>query len=268
MNGFEPSSDKINIFTQLSIPRVNLMGVSISNISGNYLVEKVVQIVLDDRKSVVANVNIHAMNLAYQLPWFRDFLNNAPIVFCDGYGVMLGAHLMGLKIHHRFTPPDWIPLLCQACVQHEFSIYLLGSCPGVARQAADRLREFNPSLRIVGTHHGYFDKTPGSSGNQAVVDKVNAVKPNILFVGFGMPIQEKWIMENLQNVDVSVVVPVGAALEYLSGKKPRAPRWMTDHGLEWIGRLIVEPSRLWKRYIIGNPLFFLRIVKYWILPNR
>lgn len=268
MNDFGRSLEKINIFDQVPIPSVELMGVRISDISVNYLVEEIVQTVLRGHKSIIANVNIHAMNLAHQFPWFREFLNTANIVFCDGYGVMLGARLMGSNIHHRFTPPDWIPLLCQECIQHEFSLYLLGSRPGVAQKAADQLRESNPSLHITGTHHGYFDKTPGSSGNQMVLDKINAVKPNILFVGFGMPLQEKWIMDNFKNIDINVVIPVGAALDYLSGQKPRAPRWMTDYGFEWIGRLIVEPSRLWKRYIVGNPLFFLRIVKYRILPNR
>ena len=115
-------------------------------------------------------------------------------------------------------------------------------------------------FQVIGTHHGYFNKTPGHPQNEAVIKSINAAKPDILLIGFGMPIQEKWIMENYDRLDVKVFMPVGAAFDYVSGNVRRAPRWMTDHGLEWLGRLIIEPRRLWKRYIIGIPLFFYRVL--------
>jgi N-acetylglucosaminyldiphosphoundecaprenol N-acetyl-beta-D-mannosaminyltransferase len=119
-----------------------------------------------------------------------------------------------------------------------------------------------PGLEIAGIQHGYFDKTAGSSENEAVVALINQVKPDILVIGFGMPLQERWLLENWDRLDAKVAIPIGAGFDYLAGVTPRAPRWMTDHGLEWLGRLIIEPRRLWKRYIIGNPLFFYRLVKY------
>ena len=91
--------------------------------------------------------------------------------------------------------------------------------------------------------------------------RTNAVKPNILIVGFGTPLKERWLMENWDRIEVNVALTGGAVFDYVSGELRRAPRWMTDHGLEWLARLIIEPCRLWKRYLIGNPLFLWRVLK-------
>lgn len=211
-------------------------------------------------RSIISNVNIQAFNLSFKYPWFRDFLNQSDIVFCDGFGIILGAKILGLNIKHRNTPPDWIPLLSKMCAENNYSLAFLGSKPGIAEKTAEVLKKDNPTLSIPFTHHGFFNKTRGHPENEAVIQSINALKPDILLVGFGMPLQEKWIMENFERLDVKVFLPVGAAFDYVSGNVRRAPRWMTDHGLEWLGRLIIEPRRLWKRYIIGIPVFFYRVL--------
>lgn len=114
-------------------------------------------------------------------------------------------------------------------------------------------------------HHGFFDKGTESAESREVVAMINAAKPDILVVGFGMPAQEKWIAENLSQLNVHLAIPVGAFFDYLAEDVVRAPRWMTDNGLEWLGRLFIEPRRLWKRYIVGNPLFLWRILIHEVL---
>jgi N-acetylglucosaminyldiphosphoundecaprenol N-acetyl-beta-D-mannosaminyltransferase len=141
------------------------------------------------------------------------------------------------------------------------SLFFLGARPGVAKKAAETLKAKYPGLRIVGYSDGYFDKTPGSIANETVLRDINRCKPNILILGFGMPVQEKWLMENWDRVDANIALTGGAVFDYVSGELRRAPQWMTTHNLEWLGRLIIEPKRLWKRYLIGNPLFLWRIVK-------
>jgi N-acetylglucosaminyldiphosphoundecaprenol N-acetyl-beta-D-mannosaminyltransferase len=131
----------------------------------------------------------------------------------------------------------------------------------VAEKAATRLKERFPDLDIAGAHHGYFDKTAGSLKNEAVIQEINAVRPNILIVGFGMPLQERWLMENWNCIEANVAIVAGAVFDYVSGELHRGPRWLTDHGLEWLARLIIEPRRLWRRYLIGNPLFLARVIK-------
>src|SRR5205085_813023 len=115
------------------------------------------------------------------------------------------------------------------------SLFFLGSPPGIAERAAAELQRDFPGLRI-GVHHGFFDKTPGSAENDAVVAQINRARPDILLIGFGMPLQEHWLRQNWAALDVGVTVTVGALFDYVAQVVPRAPRWITDHGFEWLAR--------------------------------
>jgi N-acetylglucosaminyldiphosphoundecaprenol N-acetyl-beta-D-mannosaminyltransferase len=148
--------------------------------------------------------------------------------------------------------------LALACQQYDLSLFLLAGKPGVAEVAAGKLKTVAPDLEIA-THHGYFQKT--GSENEQVIARINAFRPDILYVGFGMPLQEKWIKNNIDRVETKVFLPLGACLDFYTGQVYRGPRWLTDHGLEWLARLLTEPRRLWRRYLIGNPRFLGRVLK-------
>lgn len=244
-----------------SIPAVQVLGVRIHILLLDALLDFITQIILSRRRALIAHVNVYGLNLAYQLPWFCEFLNRADLVFCDGFGAQWGARLAGLPIPLRNTPADWIECLCQRCVEHDLSIFFLGAKPGVAEQAAARLKHRFPPLRIAGTHHGYFDQTASSPENATVIQCINAVRPDLLLVGMGMPLQERWLAENWDQLEAHVALIVGGVFDIVSGELRRPPRWMTDHGLEWLGRLMIEPRRLWRRYLLGNPLFFWRVLQ-------
>jgi len=203
--------------------------------------------------------NIHSFNLAYKTPWLQRFFNQADIVRLDGAGLSLGARILGYRTPLRMTWADFGWALAGMAAEHNFSLYLLGSKAGIAEKAAVALQEKHPNLLIAGTHHGYFDKTPGSEENKAVLEKIAQSKPDILIVGFGMPLQEQWLSQVRGSLAANVVMTGGAVFDYISGELVRAPAWMTNNGLEWLGRMLIEPRRLWKRYIIGNPLFFWRL---------
>ena len=127
----------------------------------------------------------------------------------------------------------------------------------MAQAAARKLKQRYPGLNVVGVHHGYFDR----SENEAVVQKINAAAPDILLVGLGMPLQEYWLMENRHRLDASVALTGGAAFDYVSGRLRRGPRLLVSSGFEWLARLLIDPRRLWRRYLVGNPLFLLRVVR-------
>lgn len=209
----------------------------------------------------VLNVNVHCLNLAYKDPELRRALDEAPVVFCDGAGVALGARLLGLPRPERITYADWMWSLAGFAAREGLSVYLLGARPGVAEEAADRLRRRHPALTIAGADHGHFDQTPGSEENEAVLDRICAVDPDILVVGFGMPLQERWLTENRDRLGTGVALAGGAAFDYVSGRLRRGPRLLTENGLEWLARLIVDPTRLWRRYLLGNPLFVARVLR-------
>ena len=243
------------------LPRVTLLGVTIDPLSLDALLDRMQASLRTGARQRICYVNAHALNLATEQPTFRTILNRADIVFCDGYGVVLGARLTGQRLPHRFTPPDWIDDLCRRCRDGGWSIFLLGAKPGVAEQAGRILVERWPGLTVAGTHHGYFDKTPGSAENEQVVAQINQARPDMLLVGFGMPAQEAWLDDHWSQLDVTVGLTVGALFDYVAGTVVRAPRWVTDNGLEWLGRLVVEPRRLGRRYLIGNPLFIWRVLR-------
>jgi N-acetylglucosaminyldiphosphoundecaprenol N-acetyl-beta-D-mannosaminyltransferase len=132
----------------------------------------------------------------------------------------------------------------------------------VAEKAAARLQGRFGSLRIAGTHHGYFNKGIDHPENLTVVEHINRVRPDILILGFGMPLQERWLLENWDRLDARTALAGGAAFDFIYGDLKRAPGWMNNHGMEWLGRFLIEPRRLWHRYLIGNPLFLWRVVRY------
>lgn len=227
-------------------------------INVDQFIEYLIEAAQLDRKSIVANLNVRAANFTHELPWYRDFINGADLVFCDGFGVLLGARLGGHRVdsRYRMTCPDYLDDLGLACQAHGVSMYLLGCEPGVADQAIAKLKKVAPDLRVEG-HHGYFEKT--GPENDAVIEKINAFKPGLLYVGLGMPLQERWILDNMDKIDAKVFLPLGACLEFYTDVTPRGPKWMTDRGLEWFTRLITEPRRLWKRYLVGNTVFLYRV---------
>lgn len=241
-----------------------LLGVRIDALSLDQLLAHLRFHATQKGRVIISYANIHALNIAYGTSWFRDFLLQSQLTFCDGVGIKFAAALTGQRLDHRFTPPDFLDHICETAAQSGWRLYFLGAKPGIAGRAAAILCSKYPGLRIE-SHHGYFDMTTGGVENSAVVKSINDFHPEILVVGFGMPLQEKWILDNLDSLNVKILFPAGALFDYLSGALPRAPRWMTDRGLEWLGRLVIEPRRLWKRYLIGNPLFFIRLAVHHFL---
>ena len=240
---------------------LDLLDVSLSRLSRSDFLDCIRASLPTQSRLLIGYANIYGLNLARERLAFRQALHSFDIVFCDGFGVMLGARLSGQSIPERYTPPDFIDELMQSIRGQQCSVYLLGAAPGVAGRAAQTLTSRTPDLRIAGYMHGLFDKTPGSVENKAVIEQINAVRPALLLVAFGMPQQEEWLAQNWASLDVQVALCVGALFDTLAGDIWRAPRWVTDHGLEWLARLLVEPGRLWRRYLIGNPLFFWRILQ-------
>lgn len=221
--------------------------------------EEIRSIVARGGKELIFNTNIHGMNLAAQYPWLKNLRNTARLVHCDGFGVILAARLLGIHIPERITYADWLPRLAAFCAAHHSSMYFLGAEPGVAEKAAERLRSLEPDLRIVGIHHGYFEKEGPETDR--VVREINAPHPDILIVGFGMPLQERWLRDNWHRIDANVFLAGGGCFDVLSGRVPRAPRWLVDRGLEWAFLSLVRPRRFVARYLGGNLTFMIRVFR-------
>ncbi len=243
------------------IERISLLGTPLSLCDRAALLTFIHKAAIQKQPITILSGNIYAYNLAYEHPWLRAFFNQADVVRLDGAGVWLGARILGHITPPRMTWADFGWDLAEMAARNGHTLFLLGSKPGIAEKAARKLKERYSDLQIVGTHHGYFDKARDSAENQAVIQMIAEAQPDILIVGFGMPLQERWLSETREVLAATVVLTGGAVFDYISGELRRGPKWMTDHGLEWLARLIIEPRRLWKRYIIGNPLFMWRVLK-------
>ncbi len=206
----------------------------------------------------VMYVNAHVVNQSRTTPGLATALKRSDLVYCDGYGVRLAARALNRPVPYRMTGADWIWDLANLCELAGQSIYLLGSEPPIAREAAARLKRFYPQLDVIGAHHGFFDLD--SPHNDRVIEHINEHPARIVLVGMGTPKQELWVDRYADQLDGAVVWTVGALFDYVSGHTPRAPRWLSDNGFEWIFRLAIEPQRMWRRYLLGNPVFLSRVL--------
>ena len=132
-----------------------VLGVHVSGLTVRELHNRIASLIENEKRALVLNVNVHALNLAYKRPWLREFLNRAHLVFCDGAGVVLGARILGCDLGRRITYADWMWQLAAFCEQHEYALYFVGARPGVAERAAASLKARYPGLRVAGTQHGY-----------------------------------------------------------------------------------------------------------------
>jgi N-acetylglucosaminyldiphosphoundecaprenol N-acetyl-beta-D-mannosaminyltransferase len=238
--------------------KVNVLGINVARLTTSDLTDQIRLHGKDGTKRVMAYVNVHALNLAQNNDRFRSFLNGADVAYCDGEGVRLGARILGRSLPPRTVLTYWIWDICALCQEQNMSIFLLSGPAPTVDEAARKLRVRFPSLRVAGWHHGFFNRS--GEENEEVIRSINAARPDILFVGFGMPAQERWIEENIGRLNVKMIFPSGSMVEYVAGRRHVAPEWMANHGMEWLFRLGQEPVRLWKRYVIGNPLFLLRVI--------
>lgn len=177
----------------------------------------------------------------------RMFYERADIIHIDSMPLVYWARLLGYPVTHdqRVTYVDWVhPLLATAAYQG-WRVFYLGGKPGVAARAAEYLRTQYPSLMIA-THHGYFRPDE----NVAILATIADFQPHILMVGMGMPRQEYWILDNLDRIRANAILTAGACFDYIAGEIPTPPRWMGRVGLEWLYRLISEPQRLSRRYLV------------------
>lgn len=241
--------------------KINVLGIEIDNISLDEILDRIEKSIIDRERIVITHVHVKGLNIAYQQDWFREYLNRSDINFCEGKGVKLAARWLGYKNVYVHTFADWIDRLAELAESGGFSIFFLGNPPGIAIRATQVLQGKFTNIKIAGSYHGYFDKRSGHPENEVVLKLINAAQPDILMVGFGMPLQEKWTKDNWHRLDAKVTIMCGALPEYIAGTLPRAPKWMTENYLEWLGRIIISPRRYWKRYLYDNSILLLRILK-------
>jgi N-acetylglucosaminyldiphosphoundecaprenol N-acetyl-beta-D-mannosaminyltransferase len=243
--------------------RLEIMGVALDNMSRADIEARVIGAARAGEKLLIANANAHMVVLAQTRPWLREFLARADITFCDGAGVQLAALALRGKVIHRTTPTEWVRVVLDA-LGPEASVFWLGGEAAVVNQAA-KVFERRYGVRTAGIQHGFFDTSPGSQESLDVAAAIRAARPNILLVNMSMPLQERWLAEHFAQLPPCVALTGGALVDHAAGLVRRPPRWVANMGLEWLVRLAVEPRRLWRRYLLGLPLFGAYVLRYAVL---
>lgn len=219
---------------------------------------------VERRKRVtVAFANAHTLNVAAKNPSFRMALQKS-IVFNDGVGVNIASRILyGSRFQENLNGTEFVPDYLQR-TRHRYRVFLLGARPGVAERAAQRLFALNPLHKIVGCRHGHFD-----AGNVTeIIELIRKSESDVILVAMGNPKQELFLGDHLAATGCTLGIGVGALFDFLAGEVPRAMPWVRRWRLEWVYRLAQEPRRLARRYLLGNPLFLMRIFRQWLSGSR
>lgn len=214
----------------------------------------------EDCRLLLSYYNIHTFNLSIQLPWLFELIESTDVTLCDSIGILAAIRYMGLSLPlaYRVSYSLLMPELLQVCDWDSASLFMLGSRPDLLEAAVENVRHKYPAIRVDG-HHGYFQmKNPEQ--NEAVIERINKARPQVLLIGMGSPIQEEWLYLNKHLLQSNVIMLGGAAIDRLAGAVPDCPTFISNIGMEWLYRLCREPKRLSIRYLLGNPAFVLQIL--------
>ena len=209
------------------------------------------------QRTRIAFLNAHCVNLASRDALYRGALNAADAILPDGSGIALAARMRGDRLCANLNGTDLIPLLCRRLAAMGRSVFLVGGRPGVAEAAAEALATRCPGLMIAGTQHGYFRQDE----EDGVIDAINASGADVVLAAFGVPLQDTWLARVAPRLTANLSFGVGGLFDFLSGRIPRAPQPLRRLGLEWTYRLYQEPRRMWRRYLLGNPVFIARAIR-------
>ncbi|RMF95097.1 MAG: glycosyltransferase [Candidatus Schekmanbacteria bacterium] len=241
------------------IEKTEICGLRFSNAGIERMLDETVKLFFDDRKHMIFPANVESIMLAEKDPFLKEIYNKSTLLLADGMPIIWASKILKRPIVEKISGPDFLPMMLRKFSPLNKSVFFLGGEKGVAERACQNLCKKIKNLKIAGTMHGFFRKE--GVENETVVKRINSTGASLLVVAFGTPLQEKWIFNNIEKLDIKVAIGVGAAIDFISGEKKRAPRWMSNSGLEWFHRLINEPSRLWRRYLLRDSLFPLLLIR-------
>jgi exopolysaccharide biosynthesis WecB/TagA/CpsF family protein len=234
-----------------------MFGIDFARLDAGAALDRIEELAGSEPPVFVVYANAHTANLAHADPSYRAVLDHADLVLNDGKGVMMGAMILGAPFPQDLNGNYFTPLLLRRAAEKGWSVFFYGARPGVAERAAAELRQEIPRLDIVGVRDGYSLAGDTQELLQAIRDSGAA----LLLVGLGNPRQEVWLDRYLDKTGARVGAGVGAFFDFQARAIPRAPEWMNRSGLEWLYRLVLEPARLWRRYVVGNPAFLWRALR-------
>ena len=235
--------------------RLEILGVGIDKVTSQQALDNIADFIASGQPHQIVTANAEIIYQASKNEKMRNIINNAQMVTADGSGVVWASRQLGEPLEQRVTGIDLVNSICERSAQAKWKIYILGSAPGVAATAAMNIRDKFPGCNIVGTHHGYFN----AKEEKQILAELEQLKPDVLFVALGAPKQEYWIADHLADLGIPVGMGIGGSMDVLSGNVKRAPKWMQKMSLEWLYRLLIQPTRF--KRVLALPKFMLAVKK-------
>lgn len=243
--------------------RNKIIYLNIHDISFNEAVQLVTKWGSERMPSYSCFVNGHMSIEAYRSSEFSDCVNRANLALADGKPIALSCKLLyGIK-QDRIAGMDFMPAIISSCAKEGLSIFLLGSTEEVLLKLAERILEIHPEIAIAGTISPPFREFTEAEA-QSYIKQINNSKANVVLVGMGCPKQERWMARYTQSINATLL-GIGGAFSVYAGLVKRAPLWMQRYSLEWLFRLVQEPKRMWRRYLVTNSMYVYLVVKQFFL---
>lgn len=238
----------------MSFNKVSILGVEFINTTMDEMVNKLLSHTANKEKAFVVTANPEIALYAYENKNYRELLTKADYVTADGIGVVKAAGLLGQPLPERVTGFDMFMKLLEAANEQSYSIYLYGAKDVVLEKTIANIKKNYPNAKVVGSHHGYIDWE-----NNCVADEIQKLKPDFVFLALGFPRQEQWVAKNIDKFDSGVFMGVGGSFDVLAGVVNRAPVVWQKLNVEWLYRLIQQPTR-WRR-MLALPIFMGKVLK-------
>lgn len=232
----------------------DFLGIGLSCLSNDEFVSAVREAITTRSRLLVSFINPDYVTRGHNTPGIVELMNQFDVVLPDGWGVVLGGRWLGLPVPDRQGNDDICPEVFQMCAECGFSNFLFGCAEGIPDRAAKNLRETFPGIPVAGTLHGYWDVKRGHPGTydpedvEMMIERINAAKPDVLHVSIPTPMQQRWVSEVADRLDVPVIITGGSYLDHLAERVYWYPGWANKYRLGWLYRLSRDPGRLWKRY--------------------
>ena len=239
-----------------------LLNTFINNVTMSETVEAIEQMIAADKKSYVVAINVDVVMKIEADPYLKKIVDDADMVLVDGKPLVWISKLHGRPLKEKVSGSDLVPLLCEVAAKNGYKVFIIGGKEGSAERAKQRLEEKLPDIKIVGTYAPPFGFEKDDAELERINRMISQAHPDLLITCFGCPKQEKWIYENIEKYDAKVSICAGATVDFLAGNVTRAPRWMSEHGLEWFYRFLQEPRRMFKRYFVDDVKIVGLIKKY------
>lgn len=237
-----------------NIPRAYILGVGVSALTMDRALTTITSWIAKGQHHYVCVTGVHGVMESQADARLRQIHNDSGLTTPDGMPLVWLSRIAGFPYVERVYGPDLMLALCNYSQQYGYKHFFFGGTPGVPEQLAARLQQRFPQMCVVGCYSPPF-RPLSAQEDQTIVDMINRSGAHIVWVGLSTPKQEYWMADHVHRLNANVLIGVGAAFDFHSGRKPQAPRWMQRSGLEWLFRLSTEPRRLWKRYLKNNPKF-------------